>query len=299
MGTSREQIGDRNRWQPAGEPPCGGYPIDGLTAFRRDDDEAGRLALLTRTIERDVIPRLVLASRAGPVTVAVSAAGPALLVSAEVLQYADLLLGQDDAASFRFVESLQAQALSPETLYLDVLAPAARHLGTLWDQDLCDFTQVTVGLMRLQQVLRRLSPAFQNEMARRELGCRALLVPGPGEQHTFGLVMVAEFFRRAGWDVWGGPQSGRQDPVEMVRSVAFAMVGFSVGSNNTLDRLATLIRKVRRTSRNPAIGIMVGGPIFLENPSLVALVGADTTAADGREAVHKAQGLLNLQTARS
>ena len=299
MGTSREQIGGNNPWQSAGEPPCGGYPIDDLAHFRRHDEATHRLALLTRTIERDVIPRLVLASRAAVASPAAPAAGSPLLVSADVLHVADLLLGQDDAASFTFVKALQAQALSPESLYLDVLSPAARHLGTLWDQDLCDFTQVTVGLMRLQQALRRLSPAFQNEMARRELGCRALLVPGPGEQHTFGLVMVAEFFRRAGWDVWGGPQSSRQDPVEMVRGVAFSVIGFSVGSTNTLDRLATLIRKVRRTSRNPAIGIMVGGPIFLEDPSLVALVGADTTAVDGREAVRQAHGLINLQTARS
>ena len=299
MGTSREQIGDASRWQPAGEPPCGGYPINGLPRFRRHDEAAHRLALLTRTIERDVLPRLALASRASPVSLPVPVAGSTPLVPAEVLRYADLLLGRDDSASFTFVETLRAQARSPEAVYLDVLAPAARHLGTLWDQDLCDFTQVTIGLMRLQQILRRLSPAFQNEMARRNLDCRALLVPGPGEQHTFGLVMVAEFFRRAGWDVWGGPQSSRQDPVEIVRGIAFTVIGFSVGSNHTLDRLATLIRKVRRASRNPSIGIMVGGPIFLQDPSLAALIGADTTAADGREAVHRAHGLLDLQTAQS
>ncbi|MDH5177200.1 MAG: cobalamin B12-binding domain-containing protein [Gammaproteobacteria bacterium] len=27
---------------------------------------------------------------------------------------------------------------------------------------------------------------------------RALLIPMPGEQHTFGLMIVADFFRRAG-----------------------------------------------------------------------------------------------------
>ncbi len=299
MGTSREQIGDRNRWQPAGDATGGFYPIGELANFRHHGEAARRQALLARTIERDVIPRLVMASRAACVSLAVPPAEPTARLSEEVLEYADLLLARDDAAALTFVEALQAKALSPEVLYLDVLAPAARRLGTLWDRDLCDFTQVTVGLMRLQQVLRRLSPAFQNGLSRADLGCRALLVPGPGEQHTFGLVMVAEFFRRAGWDVWGGPQSSSQDPVEMVRSVAFTMVGFSVGSIHTLDRLGTLIRKVRRASRNHAIGVMVGGPIFLENPSLVASVGADGTAVDGRQAVHLAQGLRNLQVVRS
>ena len=54
---------------------------------------------------------------------------------------------------------------SVETLYLDLLAPTARHLGDLWDADVCDFTEVTVGLGRLQQVLHELSPAFQSEIA--------------------------------------------------------------------------------------------------------------------------------------
>ena len=35
-------------------------------------------------------------------------------------------------------------------------------------------------------------------------GRRILLTAVPGEQHSFGLYMVAEFFRRAGWDVVDG-----------------------------------------------------------------------------------------------
>ena len=38
----------------------------------------------------------------------------------------------------------------------------------------------------------------------KEGGRRALLVSVPGEQHSFGVTMVAEFFRRAGWDAWTG-----------------------------------------------------------------------------------------------
>jgi methanogenic corrinoid protein MtbC1 len=43
---------------------------------------------------------------------------------------------------------------------------------------------------------------------------------------------------------------------------------------------------------------MVGGPVFLAHPELVAMVGADATAADGRQAVQQAQRLLMLIPSR-
>lgn len=121
-----------------------------------------------------------------------------------------------------------------------------------------------------------------------------LLAPAPGEQHTFGLSMVAEFFRRAGWDVWSGPVASRQELVGMVRAAWFAVVGLSVSSERKLDEVATAIRAIRRASRNRSIGVMVGGPMFLEHPDWVARVGADATAVDGRQAIRQAHDLLAL-----
>jgi hypothetical protein len=55
-----------------------------------------------------------------------------------------------------------------------------------------------------------------------------------------------------------------------------------------------LIRDVRRASRNSGLGILVGGPMFIERPDLVGLVGADATAADGRQATLQAETMLAL-----
>jgi hypothetical protein len=43
---------------------------------------------------------------------------------------------------------------------------------------------------------------------------------------------------------------------------------------------------------------MVGGPVFIEHPELVAQVGADATAADAWQAVVQAQGLLSRSAVR-
>ena len=212
----------------------------------------------------------------------------------EVLKFAGLMLTADVAAAHAFVGDLRQRGTPVESLYLDLLAPAARHLGDLWCADACDFATVTMGLGRLQQLLHELSPAFGGELEHREHGRRALLVPVPGEQHTFGLLMVVEFFRRAGWDVWSGSQGTSFDLVRLVRGEWFSVVGLSVGSETRIDALSAGIRAIRRASLNRNIGILVGGPIFVAHPELVARVGADATAIDGGQAALQAENLLTL-----
>ena len=178
------------------------------------------------------------------------------------------------------------------------MVPAARHLGDMWKEDLCDFTDVTLGLCRLHQVLTQLGAGARAQARPAEHDRRALLAPAPGEQHTFGVLMVAEFFRRAGWDVAHvcGPFDG--DVLEAVRSESFDVVGFSLSCESRLDTLAATIRSVRRASRNRAIGVLVGGRVFQEHPEQVTCVGADVTALDGRQAPRQARDLLDLVARR-
>ena len=251
-----------------------------------------RLALLSRAIEDEIIPRLMLAH-----PTAVDCLPAALSVSGQVSQddvraFAQLVLEPDENVAHACIDAMRTSGISVETIYTDLLAPVARYLGELWEDDLCDFTQVTVGLGRLQQVLRELSPAFNQSNASTS-GNRVLLLPGPGEQHTFGLVMVAEFFRRAGWDVGGGPWEAGADPVVMVKREWFDVVGFSLGNVEQLDDLAACIKNVRAAALNKSICVIVGGPLFLANPEYVAYVNADAASTDGAQAPHLAASLVS------
>jgi len=257
-----------------------------------------RVNRLLRAIETEVIPRLVLAQRSMVRPAARTLYGVEAPSNDEISHFANLVVARDFPVAAAYVEGMRARGNSVESLFLDLLAPAARLLGEMWSADACDFTQVTVGLCRLQQVLHELSPAFQTE-AQRDLAARSpehrvLLAPIPGEQHTFGLYMVSEFFRRAGWDVATGTARTGRELESMVRAESFAVIGLSMSHERYLDRLSSLIRDLRRHSRNRAVGVLVGGPLFVRNPELVALVGADATATDGREAVRQAEDLLAL-----
>jgi methanogenic corrinoid protein MtbC1 len=298
MAALRAEVVARDPREDAEDPPSrvGFAAKPRLVAGSNARDQ--RLARLTHAIESEVVPRLVLARRAAPIGSSGSSRDVWTPSPEDVTELAGLVLAREAVVACSYVEAARARGASVEALYLDLLAPAARHLGELWTANLCGFAEVTVGLCRLHQMLRELSPAFQDEGGHQAHGRRALLVPVPGDQHTFGLVMVAEFFRRAGWDVSSGSSMSKSELVGMVRNEWFAVVGFSASCDTRLDALASGIHAVRRASRNPAIGILVGGPVFIEHPELATLIGADATAVDGRQATFQAESLLALFATR-
>ncbi len=290
-------------------------PLGDQTPAVRALSQARRVALLDRIVATQILPRIASARRAA----AARNAGPAAAVTTEddTAELVRLLLIQDippDATAdgelqvlpeltaqpadcFAFIALLRRRGATPETLYLGILTDAARCIGKLWETDRCDFLQVTIGLGRLQQVARALAPGFLAASVSLAVAPSLLLVPARGEQHTFGLLILAEFFRRAGWRVAGGPASSALDPASMVRDSWFDVAGFSIGSESLIEGLTRSIRDVRRASRNRDLGVMVGGPLFHHRPDLVMRVGADTAAADAPGAVRQATGLLMMRAA--
>jgi methylmalonyl-CoA mutase cobalamin-binding subunit len=125
-----------------------------------------------------------------------------------------------------------------------------------------------------------------------------LLLPAPGEQHMFGLSVVAEFFRRAGWDVRGGVADPDFDPLAALRAEWVDVIGVSVACQSHLVDLEPWIARLRRTSRNRGIGVMVGGPAIAGREALVPEMGADATAPDGRSAPAVAEKLLSSRSMR-
>jgi methanogenic corrinoid protein MtbC1 len=251
-------------------------------------------ARLEQTIEEQIIPRLMLMHRdEGSVPGPQSVASPGVLPKPEhVAELARLVIAPSVDPALAFIEGQRERGMPLERIYLDLFVPTARLLGEMWNADYCSFTDVTIGLWRLQQLVHKLSPAFLNESEPRQDGRRLLLVPEPGEQHTFGLIMVAEFFRRAGWDVWDQPLNSRAELLDVVRREHFSVVGLSIGSVERLETLTETIRLLRSQSRNAQLRVMVGGAPFVELPSRVRDVGADSTAMDGEQAIAVAEDLV-------
>lgn len=177
-----------------------------------------------------------------------------------------------------------------DIMLLDLLVPAARHLGTLWEEDAVDFVTVTEGLGRLQVLTRRLCAGLEPDTPRAERSI--LLMPCPGETHLYALSIVASFFRMAGWGatILDGAEASATD---LVRDAWFDVVGLSLACDVHLDALRETVAVLRRASCNPALVVVVGGPWFARNGDDAQVVGADACVADGRAAPCVVEMLLD------
>jgi MerR family transcriptional regulator, light-induced transcriptional regulator len=248
---------------------------------------------LFRTVETEIIPRLMLLHRQdSDAQRGDGASNDRVSVRAsQVLEFAALVLSDRESAE-AYLQNLLRRGVDFEALCLQLLAPTARHLGELWNADLCEFTDVTIALSRLQGLVRYLSVGARRPQRAGGRGHAALLVPVPGEQHTLGLTMVCDFFRSSGWDVWADTPSSPEALLALVREHSFDLVGFSIGNDKRIQALGELIRTLRSTSRNRAVRVLAGGPLLIERPQIAALVGADGTAADARQAMLEAERLV-------
>ncbi len=260
----------------------------------RRDDVVHRQSQLARIVSTNIVPRLLrlhtkVVADAPPVRDLIEALAPK---SADISGLADIVLGSDLEAAAFYVTTLRDKGLSLESLFVELLEPTARFLGEMWDRDECDFIDVTLGVGRLQQLL----VVFNDSHAVPGLDShrQVLMAMTPGNQHSFGVKMVEKFLLAAAWQVDTDLSGKGEDIVARVKNKWFAVAGLTAGSDGQIDSLTSTIAAIREHSRNRAIGIMVGGPMFTANPELADTVGADATARDAPTAVLVAQKLFDL-----
>jgi len=244
-------------------------------------------AALSRLIEGEIIPRLLLSHEDGPRAAPGVVAGP--LTAASVDECLGLALYGGTGALIDHVDGLVALGVSIDVVLLDLLCPCARRLGVMWEEDECSFADVTVGLCRLQQVVHLIGEQLPAARAPRR---NALFSLTPGDQHTFPVLVVAELFRQAGWRADAAPDATYDELIARVSSRSFDLVGFSMADEQWLDTLAGVISGVRRASRNPLLRVIVGGHAFACHPARAAEVGADA-ALDASDAVRIAATIVD------
>jgi methanogenic corrinoid protein MtbC1 len=223
---------------------------------------------------------------------------PAVLES-DIADFCQALLDNRMPDARATVADVLARGVTMDKVYLSLFAPAASYVGEWWNADSCTFSEVTLCLWRLQTLLHEASPTFQSNAKNTKTAMaserRILMATLPGQQHTFGLSMLSEFFRREGWTVLSIPSPKPSEVQDALSAYWFDVLALSVGSDNELPALTKAIRIARKTSSNPRLSVMVGGPAFLHQPDLASTVGADGYSADAEAALHLAVQLIQQQ----
>lgn len=263
---------------------------------RRASGQAEQHDSVNTIIESEIIPRLLMAHSATE-----TRTRSRLLRSItpdEAAHFALLPLRLEAAALLEEVDGFIAKGASVETICLDLLAPAARKLGEMWERDECDFLDVTMGLWRLQEVMREVAARSPVDLLGMATPRSALFSPMPGDHHNFGTLMIDEVFARSGWRSEALVKPERRELLDRLARQSFDLLGLTLARDCPSAALSNLIRAVRNVSANPHIIVLVGGRMINENPGMAMEVGADGTGADALAALELANSLVKTAAAR-
>ncbi|WP_271078476.1 cobalamin B12-binding domain-containing protein [Aurantiacibacter sp. MUD61] len=214
------------------------------------------------------------------------------VLASEISQFAPMPLVHDVDDLMIEIDAFLKRGVPVESVYIDLLGESARTLGEYWSADECDFVDVTMGLWRLQEVMREVSSRFPVEHRERPYRPSALFSSVPGDQHSFGALMVEEIFARAGWDSEALIEPQRGDLLQLLAERSFDLVGLTVSIDCPSGHLCNLVSAIRSVSRCGTVKIIVGGQAINTNPDLVDLVGADGTATDACSALVLAERIV-------
>jgi hypothetical protein len=255
-------------------------------------------SLMWRTVEREVIPRLLHAHRRDP--------RPPLRVDryrrpapTDIEGLVAALTASDLTDALTMVDAHRARGTRIESIYLNLLLPAADILAQRWEADLCGYDDIALGMLHLQQLLHALAPAFADENGACACGRSALLLSSPGEARMLGTYMVTEFhrclgaafFEHAGWEVWRAAPGNRTQLLSVLRTQWFDVIDIAATCAERLTGLAREVTEMRNASRNARVRVLASGPVFAAHPELAARIGADAAAGDPRELMAQATAL--------
>lgn len=247
-------------------------------------------------IEGEIIPRLLMAHAS---TDAQPRSKRSRTISAdEASRFAVLPLRLEAASLLEEVDAFITKGASVETICLDLLAPTARRLGEMWEADECDFLDVTMGLWRLQEVMREVAARSPAVMGGVSLPYSALFSPMPGDNHNFGTLMIEEVFARGGWRSEALVKPERRELLDRLARQPFDLIGLTLARDCPSTALGNLIKAMRNVSANPHIIVLVGGRMINENPGVAIEVGADGTGADALAALELANSLIKTAATR-
>jgi len=241
-------------------------------------------ALMSSVIEEQIIPRLLLAH---PVKTAETGliAQDRHPTDKDISEFIQCCLQPEVAPSQNCIERLLDKGFSHEDIFLHLITPAARQVGRQWEDDSLDFMEVTAALLKMHQVTHELGYQYQDGPQMAGHQSRIMLLSAPGSQHILGLTMVSEFFRKAGWQVAIDIATTQEELAAAIAHEWFDVVGISVALDQQLEGLAGLISRLRQASKNPELGVLLGGPIFTLRALEPRQFGANEICTDPRIAV--------------
>ena len=166
------------------------------------------------------------------------------------------LVAGDARGAWGVVEAALAAGADLDEIYLDVISPAMRNIGSRWAAGEIDISVEHRATGIAFRLLGRLGPRF----ARRGRTRGTIVLGAPmGERHSLPVAMLADLLRGEGWEVsdLGADLPAASFVGSVLSTPGLVAVGVSVTSPECLPAAAGLIEALHAAV--PAVPVVVGG----------------------------------------
>ena len=260
-----------------------------LAAFldRRTTPDAARIAAQLRGAELEVEKDTALRAVSGAACAEADSGGGLDAATC----WAALRRGDAESA-LRAVEDGVARGSSLLDCALALLQPPLQALGEVWPGD----AHVQVEERRVIATAQRvLEAAMLRRPAPAANGRRVILACVCGNQHAFGLRLVAEAFRAAGWMVDDlGPDVPASALVAAVGDRQPDVVGLSLSLPMHMPALREAAAQLVANFGAQRPGVLAGGLALRRASSVTEIPGVDAFGVDAKRAVASANELCRL-----
>lgn len=178
--------------------------------------------------------------------------------------------------------------IPPEEIADHYIPAAARQLGEMWCEDEVSFATVTIGVARLQGLLRDLEDIAGMARMDEPEGASILVVVASGVYHTLGAMVLTGQLRRQGHAVrlLLGPEP--EAVAVAVRQARFDAVLISAAEGVSAESVRLIVHAVK-TATGAAPPVVIGGTILasmdVAGANIQSVTGADHATSDPNEAL--------------
>lgn len=168
-----------------------------------------------------------------------------------------------------------------ENLLVEVLGPALRSIGELWQGEDYSLAHAYVAAKIVEDALERYEVAQPRSGV--PIRTRGPVVIGNIEDdcHPLGRRIVSTFLRAQEWEVVDlGIDVEYQRFVDKAEEVGARVIGVSAMIYSTAENIVGVREEIDRRGLTDRIRLAVGGAVFRLRPELVSEVGGDGTVGD-------------------
>ena len=225
-------------------------------------------------------------------------AGVTLLAATAIVRLATRDVKADRVLNESVLDRLTAAVLDADSRAFDAIQPdlkrlritsidlsdhyfprIARKLGADWADDSMSFANVSLGVARMQSILRQIGVDRAEDEARRAILGRVLLILPESEQHSFGAMVLMGQMRRRGLSVSLRIAPRPAELRLLLRQERFDGAMISVACREKVEICRSVVRTLKNATRD-ALKVAVGGAVFMNSPDVPAIVGADIITND-------------------